>query len=252
MIVEKKDNGDLAAYCFRCGSSGFAPAGRLVGKALAEAGKAAARKRDASAEEREHPELRDDARGRKRKAPPADATANFADFGQLAKVWLLGKARIPKNVASEYGFLWDETKQELWIPVKQMGVNRGWQVRCFEENGRKYDTITEDGSMFFGHHMVMEGSSDTVVIVEDVLSALRCSKFHDSIALLGVFLKPSMVQAISDRGYKNAIVFLDGDNTQVKLAARKIALRLPFLRTRIVETGQDPKKHSDEELSCLI
>jgi DNA primase len=70
--------------------------------------------------------------------------------------------------------------------------------------------------------------------------------------LLGVSIKPQAIEAILKAGYEEAVVFLDGDNPQVRMAARAIAKRLPFLRTRIVETGTDPKDYSKEELSCLI
>lgn len=139
--------------------------------------------------------------------------------------------------------------EELFIPIMNDGRRVGWQARRFDGERRKYDTIREDKDSFFCHHTT---GSSTVVLVEDALSALRCSEICDSIGMLGVHLSPAMLRAIMDKRYTEAVVFLDGDNAQVKLAARKLVTRLPFLRTKLVETGKDPKEYSKEELECLI
>lgn len=160
------------------------------------------------------------------------------------------KAGITPVITDTHGFLYSAGSQELFIPVRNNGVLVGWVVRCFAEDGRKYDTITEDSSKFFGFY---PSSGKKIVIVEDVLSALRVAPICDSITVLGVFLKPEALSVIANSGYEEAVIFLDGDNSQVKMAARRMATRLsPFLRTRIIETGKDPKLHTDEELRCLI
>jgi DNA primase len=75
---------------------------------------------------------------------------------------------------------------------------------------------------------------------------------HDSVALLGVAIKPEAIAKLLTCGYKRAIIFLDGDNPQVKMAARAIAKRLFFLDVSIIETGRDPKEYSLEELKEML
>lgn len=101
----------------------------------------------------------------------------------------------------------------------------------------------------YGHYIK---GTEVLTLTEDTISALRCSEICDTMSLLGVNIKPRMIEEIAKAGYKEVVIFLDGDNPRVRMAARKIAKRLPFLRTRIVETGSDPKHYSPEELECLI
>jgi hypothetical protein len=172
----------------------------------------------------------------------------WACLSPLAQHWLT-TARISPVIADAAGFGWDEGTQELFIPIHRRGELAGWLARRFDEDRRKYDTLTEDRSNFYSHHAT---GSKLLVLTEDALSALRCSEICDSMGLLGVAIKPAVITAILRGGYDEVVVFLDGDNPQVRMAARAIAKRLPFLRTRIVETGCDPKDYSKGELECLI
>lgn len=247
MVVERKSDGTLSAYCFRCLRNGFARADGTPYPRVAALKRAACSGGD-------HPESEQrlsagSAGGYAgRSGPPSTAVGEWKRFGSLAKAWLL-KARLTPARVEEEGFLWDEDSQELFIPIKQAGELVGWQARSFAGEGKKYTTIAEDKSKLFSHYVT---GSNVLLITEDVLSALRGAEICDTLALLGVGLKPAAVVKIAQMQYEKCVVFLDGDNTQVKLAARKIAKRLSFLRTEVVETGKDPKHHSKEELECLI
>lgn len=105
----------------------------------------------------------------------------------------------------------------------------------------------------FGHYLAATSSSKpTVVIVEDLISAIKCSQVVDSIAILGVHPSSYVVEKILKEGYKRAFVFLDGDNPVVRMKAREIGKRLPFVETVVIETGKDPKEHTVEELRELF
>lgn len=92
----------------------------------------------------------------------------------------------------------------------------------------------------------------SLVLVEDVLSARKVAAITDSMALLGVNLRPQGLQFIINEGYTDVQIFLDGDNSQVKGHARKLAKATSFLPTRIVETGRDPKDYPEHELRALL
>lgn len=99
----------------------------------------------------------------------------------------------------------------------------------------------------------MGGSSSTVILVEDVLSALRVSALGwDALALCGTELHPEAANFILTEGYKRAIVFLDGDNPTVQMKTRTIAKKLSWLSTTIIETGQDPKNYPDSQLAEIL
>jgi hypothetical protein len=89
--------------------------------------------------------------------------------------------------------------------------------------------------------------------VEDILSCYRVHEAgFDAIALMGTEIKDGVVAAVQEGRYKEAVVFLDADNPTVRMKARRIAKRLAFTSTRVLETGKDPKRHTEEQLKCLL
>lgn len=153
---------------------------------------------------------------------------------------------------------WSEDRETLYIPVEQetsaFGPKLvGYVLRRFQP--KSYLTLTNDRAGFWGLYRASErhpGGEGRVVLVEDVISALRSSEICDSLALCGTELRPGILSTLIHEGYKEAVVFLDGDNPTVKMKARKIAQRLSWMKVRVVETGRDPKLYSTDELRKLI
>lgn len=130
----------------------------------------------------------------------------------------------------------------------------GYVLRGFGEGGR-YLTLTRDKDRFYGllrapePHPKLQG---VVVLVEDMLSGLRMREICDVLVLCGTELRPSALAALAKEGYQHAIVFLDADNPTVKMKARKIAQRLSWMKTSIIETGSDPKHYPKTTLEEMI
>lgn len=240
LIIERRSDGSVSAHCFRCGGSGFiGPAGYF---------KPPVRLYESS-----------DGGGDGHVSEtglwlPDDASGEWGAFPVEAKKWLLD-ARISPVIIADRGFMWSDSKAALYIPVQQEGDSAfgrkivGHAVRLFNPKG--YFTKTNDKDNFYGYYKAPV-ETDTVVLVEDVLSAIRVAEVVDSISLMGVHVKPAVLSRVLTGGYKRAIIFLDGDNPQVRMKAREAAKRLSWLPTRIVETGTDPKRHSKEELDKLL
>lgn len=234
LLITRKEDGDISAYCFRCCRSGFVGAKRHYRPPTLPTAV------DASDGER-------DAKG---KLLPRDTSKVWDEFPRGVRRWL-NEARLDKADCTKWGMCWSESAQSLFIPVKRKGEFAGWVVRGFGDDASRYRTWTDERDRFYGH-VESPAPGGTVVLVEDVLSGIRVGKLADCIVLCGTNIRPAAIGALIEGGYTEAVVFLDGDNSMVRQAARKIAKRLPFLRTRIVETGKDPKHHSDEELVSLI
>lgn len=237
MLITRKENGDVRAYCFRCGASGFVravasykPPAKALGSSPTFGGYSG-----------------------KGKHPPTDASKIWVDFPRAVRRWL-SEARISGAQAEYVGILWSDSRQTLFIPIKRKNELAGWVVRTFGEDGRSYRILTDDKDNFYGHVVRMgEGAPrKKVALVEDALSGLRVGQLVDCIVLCGTSLRPSVIEALLTEGYEEALIFLDADNSVVRRKARAIAKRLPFLRTRIVETGKDPKHHTDSELVELL
>lgn len=240
MIVERKDDGSVAAHCFRCGSGGYSFP-RL-------------HYRDAN-------QVREGASARRARTEgllvvgglsvDADASSDYERFPAGARTWL-SRAGLTKEKVNREDFLWSEDSHTLYIPVRQLDNLVGYVLRQFEGENR-YRTLALDKSNFFGYYRsAIDKPSSTVVIVEDVLSGLRVSQICDTIVALGTNLMPAAVSTILRHKYENAVIFLDADNGVVRSEARRMAKKLPFLNVRHVEVGRDPKYHSDEQLRTLI
>lgn len=236
MIVERRKNGDLACHCFRCGGRGF-----VRGVTYYTPPKAP-----------DDPHVKGISVGTV--TVPGDCHSEWKGWPIEVRRWLM-EAGITESVLIGREWLWSDSKECLYIPVWQEDRTTtghkvvGYVQRFF--NPKSYLTRTNDKENFYGYY-VHSATDDTIVLVEDVLSAIRCSEVCDALALLGVAIKPTAITKLLTSGYKRAIIFLDGDNPQVKMAARAIAKRLFFLEVQIIETGRDPKHYSLEELKELL
>jgi hypothetical protein len=189
--------------------------------------------------------------------PPGDAQGNWHGFPRDVKEWLL-KGGIDAAATSEYGFLWSDSQSKLWIEARQYSkICTGWKVAGYVLRGfnpKSYLTRTHDKDNFYGYYIAPPSviNNRKIMVVEDVVSAIKCSQVVDSIAIFGVHPKPSIVQRILMDDYDKAYIFLDGDNPTVRMKAREIPKRLPFIKCEIIETGCDPKHLTKQQIEELI
>lgn len=87
----------------------------------------------------------------------------------------------------------------------------------------------------------------TVILTEDVLSAVRCSRFYRSCALLGTNLTSEMIKDLLSAGYVHVILALDPDalSKAVKLQQQSA---LFFSTFRIASLSADPKDLEHDKL----
>ena len=241
LLVERKEDGSVAAHCFRCGSGGYSGP-RLRYRDAASLREAAAKRNEDRQVVVGGIEL------------PNDTTGLYDDFAPAARAWL-SKAGLTKQRIEHENFLWSSDEQCLYIPVRQAGELRGYVQRYFREDAKRYRTLQLDKALFFGYYPVsgeVDKPSENVVVVEDTLSGLRVSENYDTLVALGTNLSPAAVSLLLRQGYKRAVIFLDADNAVVRREARRMAKKLPFLRVTFVETGRDPKSYTEEQLKQLI
>lgn len=237
MTVERMTDGSVRAYCFRCGYRGFV--GADVYRKTATELRA----------KYEHVHGTP-SRSRVRTKPESGGTKGYRSYPALVRSWI-NEAGLDNTHWIIEESEWFESHNSLYIPVQQGLSIIGWVMRSFNpKDYRPVPLVSMDN--WYAHYLTPEAS--TVVLTEDVLSCYRCyiDSNHDAIALMGTEIKDSIINTMLKHNYHKAIVFLDGDNTTVRMKARKITKRLPFLDTKIIETGRDPKRHSKGELTCLL
>jgi hypothetical protein len=183
---------------------------------------------------------------------PADVTGEWGSWHPRARGLVV--RYITKQEVADHGLLYSPSLRRVVLPVYDSLGLVGYQTRKLfdDDGGGKYLTFTRRPQDF---HMVCDGSerNTTVVIVEDALSAIKCSRYVASAALFGVSLKDSMLARLARR-YANYLIFLDDDNAQVKMAALKIKRRLTMFGDCAIISGVgcDPKECDDDTLKGLI
>ncbi len=95
------------------------------------------------------------------------------------------------------------------------------------------------------------GKVDTVVVVEDILSAIRVGTTFPCIALRGTSCNTSKLDQLR-KSADSFIVWLDGDRPGIN-AAKKLGNKLTWVgKVCYIRTKEDPKAYSNEEIQEMI
>lgn len=89
----------------------------------------------------------------------------------------------------------------------------------------------------------------TIVIVEDIISAIKVNHIINSVALLGTYIKDHDFQLIAET-FDKVFVWFDADATGKALRlTNRFSL---YTKAHTLMTPQDPKCYSDEEIRNLV
>ena len=154
--------------------------------------------------------------------------------------WLLQYGITTKDCET-YNVTWCESKKLLVL----CNTPQYYQGRNFSD-GPKYWSKGEKPLLFYGH-------SDTIVIVEDIISAIKVSKSNNSYTgcpLLGSSMPLKLTETILER-FKKVWVWLDRDKAidAVKMARN---LKQKGIDSDVIITEKDPKEYSLTEIDLII
>lgn len=174
---------------------------------------------------------------------PNDAT-HAIDYKALQ--WL-SKYEITSDEVKDHNFLWSPSRQFLVFPIYgETNSLLGWQARCFAPDSvSRYFTVGMFSKFF---HIINgeEGKGDDLILVEDILSAIKVGRQFSTMPLFGSHL--SVVQLNRLKSMVGALTFwLDEDKIDKSMMLAKQASQLGF-KTKIVCTKHDPKEYNDEEI----
>jgi len=185
---------------------------------------------------------------------PSDYTTSWPDFHPAARAWL-NKYLGPADCKG-YGIGWSSNVGRVILPVyTKTGELVAYQSRRVlpYDNGPKY--LTERSRrvkhpMFLGTRRY----GTTVVLTEDILSAIVVGRVCPAVSLLGVHLSDDNLYELLDMGYKRFVILLDDDKPEVKAQQRKIAKRIGQFREVKVVTGHtsDPKEWTQQQIEEAI
>lgn len=237
MLIERKDNGDISAYCFRCGRSGYygcysTPKSSKVGEG-----------HDVTATG-----IGPDGY---KYTIPLGSTADINQWPVYARHWLR-KAGITDEEVEQHGILYNSGIDRVILPVYSGDELAFYQTRQVNDTDGKPKYLTY--SNFAVSNVISNCDSDTVVLVEDYLSGIKVGRQFDCLVLHGTKILDYHLKTLIDKEYKKFIIWLDDDNLQVKrntLSNKQLLDKIG--QCVVIHTyGKDPKDHSDDEIREFV
>lgn len=186
---------------------------------------------------------------------PKDSTSTYGSISPEGRLWL-DKYITPAEV-TKHGIQYSVSLDRILLPVWNDERLCGYQSRRLSPSDPRPKYLTyvndRDRMWYYTEPDSSVATSNVVVIVEDMLSAIVCSRYVSALALFGTSIKDSALQYIIDK-HNKFLIFLDDDNAQVRAAQRKLQRRLDTFSecVTIRGIGCDPKDCDDATLKGLL
>lgn len=175
---------------------------------------------------------------------PSDADTSLPDF---ARAWLQGYEFDQATITSNL-ILWSPSKERLIFPYFIKGELVGYQARCFnkeEKQKRKWFSQGKLDSFIY----TRGNESDTLILVESIISAIKVSRFAQSAPLFGSVISMKRFLAIN-HFWPNVILWLDPDKRKEAIQqADKGRSVIP--NVSVIISDKKPKDHTYNELKDL-
>lgn len=172
---------------------------------------------------------------------PSDSDRNIGvESLRWIKQYGITNEEIEKN-----HILWSESKEQLIFPIYGgEGELLSWQARNFKEGSKlKYFTSGRIDEVL---HILSHEESDKIVVVEDMISAIKVSRHGTSMPLFGSHISPSRLNRLR-LSFNGLVVWLDRDKAKEAYKASSRASLMGF-KTKVIVTDKDPKELSDLEI----
>ena len=159
------------------------------------------------------------------------------DIPMKAKQWIL-KYGITNQEIEQNNIAYNANSDILIL----IHTQNYWQGRCFGNQKVKYLSKGDKP-------LTIYGNGDTIVCVEDVLSAIKIARLspdYCATPLLGSSMSLETTQSLSER-FKNIVVWLDRDKAKEAIRISR-NLRQRGINTRVVISPEDPKEYTKGEL----
>ncbi len=142
--------------------------------------------------------------------------------------------------------LWSEFRQLLIFPIRRNSALVGWIGRYFGDGN--YPKWIIKGN-FKNEPFVLSApkTTSTLVLVEDMISAIKVSRYTDAAPLFGATISISNMLRYINLPYTRIVFWLDPDKQKEMLVfARCMSLFAKDID--VVFSSGDPKEHDDKEI----
>lgn len=142
----------------------------------------------------------------------------------------------------------------LILPIYKDDQLVYWQGRnlgvCDKKNPKYINSKKKKGEDCYFNMCDNTGMTDTICIVEDIISAVKVGRACDSIALLGSYIPMNLIRYIVH--YDQILIWLDYDKQKESIQFSKRLRELTGKDIRCIITEQDPKMYSTEEIEKYV
>lgn len=186
---------------------------------------------------------------------PRPYTGVILPIDQRAFEGVLDLYGITPQVIEQQGIGYNPTIDRVIFPLFTYGGYVWGHLAKAVEQGIKPKTLLYKANDVPTLHFPIQSiTSDRLVLVEDVVSAIRVVGIGDPCAaLLGTHLSEEIVLYIKSLGFNRIAMMLDPDATNKSIAyAKKFGGLLNFEVIPLSKEIGDPKDHIDKELYALL
>ena len=180
---------------------------------------------------------------------PEDATKQIAFPGMQ---WL-SQYEITRDEIKEFGLLWSPSRKWLLFPVYSGNdILLMYQARTFTDNFPKYLTFGQpEKTVNILHQKKDYDDEGNVVVVEDIISAIKVGRTFSAMPLYGSFLSQEKLNKLMYSRVTNLIFWLDYDKHRDSLQLAQKTKAYGF-QTSLLVTAKDPKEYNDSEICDFI
>jgi len=168
----------------------------------------------------------------------------------LAEAWL-AKAGMTEKDFNDYQLYYSGNR--LVFPIYRCNTSEPifWQSRGFLPGEEKWlnQKLHGRGDIFF--EPLQQPGTCYVVLVEDMISAIKVGRVANCIGLLGSYIPDKLILDL-DKVYKRIIIWLDSDKLGYAFLRRVERYQQFGLNVSGIYTKQDPKWYSESEISNRV
>lgn len=182
---------------------------------------------------------------------PGDFTNDIVMYTPKGYAWLL-QYGITDEEISLYNIGYSPYYKRIIFPVYQEDELVYWQGRLIngDDEGPKWLNIKKKGreNIYFYAPCLADKKIGGVVLVEDIVSAIKIARVAESIALLGSYIPDKLLLSLKDR---IVFIWLDEDK---RLSAMKNVLRFNSvgIKVKLRVTKKDPKCYEEEGIWRIL
>ena len=137
---------------------------------------------------------------------------------------------------------------KVWLTIWDEQGLASMQGRSLDGTLPKYYTRKNRQAAFMSQHV-----NTTVILTEDVLSAVKAGRYTTTMALCGTSMNDVHLTKLLTIQPKRVLICLDNDNKEVRANQRKIKKTLDkYFECSIVRLDKDVKELTDKEIQLTI